>query len=143
MLHELIKKGVCPVCPSEALTCLSRFCVPWVYFDVTRHHQTLTSYLSDLDDLIASLILSVTMGAQGLIARGVPPQPLWLLYIKIAILVLSLIVLGLGAWAVSLTGGGYYGYYYSSGAGGMVIFVVRTYYSPTHTSTGDMPLREI
>ncbi|KAK4183045.1 hypothetical protein QBC35DRAFT_131515 [Podospora australis] len=59
--------------------------------------------------------------AHGLIARGVPPQPLWLLYIKIAILVLSLILLAMGAWAVSIFSGGWYGY--SGGAGGMVIFV--------------------
>jgi hypothetical protein len=58
-----------------------------------------------------------TMGAQGLIAVGVPPQPLWLLYIKIAILVLSLVVLAISAYALSL--GPY-------GAGGLNIFVVRT-----------------
>ncbi|KAK4125881.1 hypothetical protein N657DRAFT_281442 [Parathielavia appendiculata] len=42
------------------------------------------------------------MGAHGLLAVGVPPQPLWLLYIKIAILVLSIIVLGLGAYTLSV-----------------------------------------
>ncbi|KAK3896701.1 hypothetical protein C8A05DRAFT_39751 [Staphylotrichum tortipilum] len=56
------------------------------------------------------------MGAQGLMAVGVPPQPLWLLYIKIAILVLSLIVLALGAYSESLLWGG-------GGPGGMDIFI--------------------
>ena len=41
------------------------------------------------------------MGARGLIAVGVPPQPLWLLFIKIAILVLSIVVLALGAYILS------------------------------------------
>lgn len=64
------------------------------------------------------------MSGQGLIAKGVPPQPLWLLYIKIAILVLSLILLALAAWAISLIEG-YTGVAGSgSGAGGLVIFVV-------------------
>ena len=63
------------------------------------------------------------MSANGLVAKGVPPQPLWLLYIKIAILVLSLILLAMGAWAVSIFGSDGYGYAYSGGAGGMVIFV--------------------
>ncbi|KAK4035433.1 hypothetical protein C8A01DRAFT_17891 [Parachaetomium inaequale] len=54
------------------------------------------------------------MGAQGLIAVGVPPQPLWLLYIKIAVLVISLIVLALSAYALSL---------FAAGAGGMDIFI--------------------
>ncbi|KAK3307452.1 uncharacterized protein B0T15DRAFT_501953 [Chaetomium strumarium] len=44
------------------------------------------------------------MGAQGLISVGVPPQPLWLLYIKIVILVLSLIVLALSGYALSISG---------------------------------------
>ncbi|KAK3994853.1 hypothetical protein QBC44DRAFT_260911 [Cladorrhinum sp. PSN332] len=62
------------------------------------------------------------MSTQGLVKTGVPPQPLWLLYIKIAILVLSLITLGLAAWAISMWGGYYwYGGSYS-GTGGMVIF---------------------
>lgn len=56
------------------------------------------------------------MGAQGLVAVGVPPQPLWLLYIKIAILVLSLIFLAISAYALSL---------WPYGAGGMNVFVVR------------------
>jgi hypothetical protein len=56
------------------------------------------------------------MGAQGLVAVGVPPQPLWLLYIKIAILVISLIVLALSAYSLSLL---------PVGAGGMDIFIVR------------------
>ena len=63
------------------------------------------------------------MGAQGLIAVGVPPQPLWLLYVKIGILVLSLVVLALSAYAISLDGSAYAGY---AGAGGMDIFIVRS-----------------
>jgi hypothetical protein len=63
------------------------------------------------------------MGGQGLVAVGVPPAPVWLLYVKIAILVLSLIVLALGAYSLSLYGG--YGYYVGGGAGGLDIFIVR------------------
>lgn len=54
------------------------------------------------------------MGAQGLVAVGVPPQPLWLLYIKIAILVISLVVLALSAYSLSV---------FPIGAGGMDIFL--------------------
>ncbi|KAK4163206.1 hypothetical protein QBC43DRAFT_213424 [Cladorrhinum sp. PSN259] len=60
--------------------------------------------------------------SQGLVKTGVPPQPLWLLYIKIAIIVLSLITLGLAAWAIDMLGGFYwYGGSYT-GTGGMVVF---------------------
>lgn len=62
--------------------------------------------------------VNINMGAQGLVATGVPPQPLWLLYIKIAILVLSLIVLALAAYSLSL---------FPVGAGGFDIFIVRNY----------------
>lgn len=63
------------------------------------------------------------MGAKGLMQKGVPPTlPKWILYIKIAILVLSLIILALAAYAVSLFSGWYtYGY---AGAPGFLIFVV-------------------
>lgn len=61
------------------------------------------------------------MGAQGLIAKGVPPQPSWIIFLRIAILVLSVILLGLGAWNVSTVGSLAAGAGY--GAGGMVIFV--------------------
>ncbi|KAL2135728.1 hypothetical protein VTI74DRAFT_7245 [Chaetomium olivicolor] len=60
------------------------------------------------------------MGVQGLTAVGVPPQPLWLLYIKGAILLFSLIVLALAAWALSIYDGWLYG---SGGAPGMDIFI--------------------
>ena len=63
------------------------------------------------------------MGANGLIATGVPPQPLWLLWIKIAILVLSLIILALAAWVLSLYGG-YASYTYSGGSAGFDVFIV-------------------
>jgi hypothetical protein len=60
--------------------------------------------------------------AAGLTAPGVPPLPKWLLYVKIAIVVLSVIILALAAYALSLYGG--FGiYYYSSGAPGFLIFL--------------------
>lgn len=65
------------------------------------------------------------MSAQGLAAKGVPPQPLWLLYIKIAILVLSLVVLAIAAWGLSIFQG-FTAQLGSAGAGGLVIFVVRS-----------------
>jgi uncharacterized RDD family membrane protein YckC len=69
------------------------------------------------------------MSAQGLLAVGVPPQPFWLLYIKIAILVLSLIVLALAAYGLSLFSGLYIG---SGGAPGMDIFIVRILHCHSH-----------
>lgn len=62
------------------------------------------------------------MSAKGLLARGVPPQPKWLLYVKIAILVLSVIILALAAYSISVFSG--YGYYGGGGAGGYLIFIV-------------------
>ncbi|KAM7198599.1 hypothetical protein V8F20_006129 [Naviculisporaceae sp. PSN 640] len=57
----------------------------------------------------------------GLLAKGVPPQPVWLFYIKIAILVLSVIILGLAAWAVSI-------FPYGNGPAGITIFtVIKTF----------------
>jgi len=41
------------------------------------------------------------MGAKGLIATGAPHEPAWLLYVKGAIIVLSLVVLALSAYALS------------------------------------------
>ncbi|KAI0132606.1 hypothetical protein BJ170DRAFT_254808 [Xylariales sp. AK1849] len=61
------------------------------------------------------------MGFKGLIARGVPPLPKWLLWVKIAIIVLSVIILALAAYALSLYSGYYY---YSGGAPGYLIFLV-------------------
>jgi hypothetical protein len=67
------------------------------------------------------------MSARGLTAKGVPPQPAWLLYIKIAILVLALIILGLAAYSISLFGQ-YAGLLGGSGAGGLLIFVtIKTF----------------
>jgi len=60
---------------------------------------------------------------RGLTAKGVPPHPRWLLYIKITILVLSLIVLALAAYSLSLFGQ-YAGVIGGTGAGGYLIFVV-------------------
>ncbi|KAK4121817.1 hypothetical protein N657DRAFT_635302 [Parathielavia appendiculata] len=59
------------------------------------------------------------MGMRGLTAVGVPPQPHWLLYIKVAVLVLAVIVIALAAWAMSLYNGGYPGGF----AGGMDHFI--------------------
>ena len=63
----------------------------------------------------------------GLLQRGVPKgQPKWMFFIKIAILVLSLIILALAAYSISLFSSfiGYYG----SGAGGLLIFVtIKTF----------------
>jgi hypothetical protein len=72
------------------------------------------------------------MSTRGLTAKGVPPQAHWLLFIKIAILVLSLVVLALAAYSISLFGS-YYGLIGGTGAGGFLIFVVRTY--PRHPSS--------
>lgn len=63
------------------------------------------------------------MGGKGLIATGAPPEPAWLLYIKGAIIVLSLIILALSAYALSAIIDG--------GAPGFTIFAVCIY-SLTH-----------
>jgi hypothetical protein len=60
------------------------------------------------------------MGMRGLTAVGLPRQPGWLLYIKMAIFVLAVIVLALAAWTLSLYSGGYPGGF----AGGMDHFIV-------------------
>ncbi|KAK3324317.1 hypothetical protein B0T19DRAFT_228153 [Cercophora scortea] len=63
------------------------------------------------------------MSTQGLLAKGVPAlQPAWLLFVKIAILVLSVIILGLAAWALSIFGGLASGLGYSGGAAGFAVF---------------------
>ncbi|KAL2267024.1 hypothetical protein VTJ83DRAFT_4301 [Remersonia thermophila] len=54
------------------------------------------------------------MGANGLVAVGVPPQPLWLLYIKIGILSLSLLLFALSCFALSAS---------PWGSGGLTLFV--------------------
>ncbi|KAH8201101.1 hypothetical protein TruAng_004728 [Truncatella angustata] len=65
------------------------------------------------------------MGARGLMAAGVPPQPRWLLIIKGVIILLSIIVLALSAYSLSLYSGYYY---YSGGAPGYLIFLaVKTW----------------
>lgn len=66
------------------------------------------------------------MWVRGLTAVGVPTQPVWLLYVKLAIVVLAAIVLALAAWALSLYNGGYPGGF----AGGMDHFIVRRAYVP-------------
>lgn len=74
-------------------------------------------------DLSLSFSGTAIMSARGLTAKGVPSQPRWLLYLKIAILVLSLVVLALAAYSISLFGS-YYGLVGGTGAGGFLIFVV-------------------
>ncbi|KAK1783029.1 hypothetical protein QBC45DRAFT_151848 [Copromyces sp. CBS 386.78] len=61
--------------------------------------------------------------ARGLTAVGVPPFPSWIFYIRIAILVLSLVLLGVAAWAVSLFAGGESAAYGYTGSSGMMVFV--------------------
>lgn len=67
---------------------------------------------------------TTTSGTQGLTAKGVPALPAWLLYIRIAIIVLALGVLIAAAYNLSLFGG--YGSYLSgySGPPGFLIFDV-------------------
>jgi hypothetical protein len=68
------------------------------------------------------------MQTQGLMQKGVPPMPSWLFFIKIAILVLSLIILALAAWSISIFGSYTGVYYYGSGSGGLLIFAcVKTF----------------
>jgi len=63
------------------------------------------------------------MAAKGLVARGVPTLPKWYIYIVGAIILLSLIILALAAYAQSLSGD----YFYDSGVSGFFIFVVCNY----------------
>jgi hypothetical protein len=64
------------------------------------------------------------MGAQGLTARGAPAnQPPFLFYLKIAILVLSFIILAMAAWSIAIFNS-WVGYLGGNGVGGLVIFVV-------------------
>lgn len=56
-----------------------------------------------------------------LMQRGVPPQPRFLFFIKIAILVLSLLILALAAYSLSVFNGAVA--VYGTGAGGFLIFV--------------------
>ncbi len=65
------------------------------------------------------------MAGSGLLAKGAPPQPIWLTYMRYAILGLSLVILAIAAYGVAILGGGCYLGYCYSGAGGLVIFVVR------------------
>ncbi|KAI5926686.1 hypothetical protein F4810DRAFT_481614 [Camillea tinctor] len=62
------------------------------------------------------------MAAKGLVARGVPPLPRYILYFEAAIILLSIIILALAAYGISLYSNGTY--YYSSGVPGFLIFVV-------------------
>jgi hypothetical protein len=65
------------------------------------------------------------MTAKGLIARGVPTLPKWYLYVIGTIILLSVIILALAAYAQSLSGN----YFYESGVSGFLIFVVCNYRS--------------
>jgi hypothetical protein len=68
------------------------------------------------------------MAMSGLNAKGVPPQPAFLRIIKVVIIFLSVVILALAAYAISIFGG-YYGYYGSAGVAGLLIFVVS--FTPT------------
>ncbi|RYP09275.1 hypothetical protein DL765_008500 [Monosporascus sp. GIB2] len=61
------------------------------------------------------------MGSKGLVVKGPPQLPGWILYTKGAIILLSVLILALAAYALSFHGG--YSYYYSSGAPGFLIFL--------------------
>ncbi|KAI8623869.1 hypothetical protein F5Y19DRAFT_344773 [Xylariaceae sp. FL1651] len=60
------------------------------------------------------------MAAKGLIARGVPHLPGFFIYITGSIILLSIIVLALAAYAQSLSGNS--SYYYDSGVSGFLLF---------------------
>ncbi|EPE03585.1 hypothetical protein F503_01843 [Ophiostoma piceae UAMH 11346] len=65
------------------------------------------------------------MGLSGILSKGVPASlPRFTLFLRIAIVVLSVVVLALAAFALSVFGSyaGYYGGY--SGVSGLLIFVV-------------------
>ncbi len=65
------------------------------------------------------------MAGSGLMGKGVPAGiPPWMLWIKIAIIGLSLVILALAAWSIAIFNSwvGYIGGY--SGVGGLLIFVV-------------------
>jgi hypothetical protein len=63
------------------------------------------------------------MAGSGLLAKGAPPMPIWVTYMRYAILGLSLVILAIAAYGVAILGGGCYLGYCYSGAGGLVIFV--------------------
>lgn len=60
------------------------------------------------------------MSARGLVARGVPALPKAFVYVVGLIILLSIIILALAAYAESLSGN----YYYDSGVPGFLLFVV-------------------
>lgn len=59
------------------------------------------------------------MGASGLVATGAPPMRPWLVYMRYAILGLSLVCLALAAWALSI----WDSVFIYGNPGGLVIFV--------------------
>ncbi|KAI0879419.1 hypothetical protein GGS24DRAFT_439412 [Hypoxylon argillaceum] len=65
-----------------------------------------------------AMFLNMSMG--GLVARGVPVLPNFFIYIVGLILLLSVIILALAAYAESLSGN----YYYESGVPPVLLFVV-------------------
>ncbi|ETS83146.1 hypothetical protein PFICI_05022 [Pestalotiopsis fici W106-1] len=66
------------------------------------------------------------MGAKGLIAVGIPPAlPRWLLYVQGAIIVLSVIILALSAYALSLFSG--YGYSPGGAPGYMIFLAIKSW----------------
>ena len=76
-----------------------------------------------------------TTSTSGLTAKGVPALPAWLLFVRIAIIVLSLGVLIAAAYNLSLFGG--YGTYLSgyTGPPGFLIFDVSPSPDPRRIAT--------
>ena len=62
------------------------------------------------------------MGFKELVATGPLPLPRWLIFTKGVIILFSVVILALAAYAISIHGGYYY--YYSSGVAGFLIFLV-------------------
>jgi hypothetical protein len=60
------------------------------------------------------------MSLQGLTKKGIPPQAAWLIYLRIAVLVISLGILAACAYNLSLFGG----YSYLAGYGGPAGFMI-------------------
>lgn len=62
------------------------------------------------------------MSARGLVVRGVPALPKAFVYVVGLIILLSIIILALAAYAESLSGD----YFYDSGVPGFLLFIVRS-----------------
>lgn len=72
------------------------------------------------------------MSARGLVARGVPALPKAFAYVVGLIILLSIIILALAAYAESLSGN----YYYDSGIPGFLLFIASPQLSSTEFCEG-------